>query len=45
MPNYDLLRQNPFFLDDEHVAWVKDTLENMTKEEKIGHLFCFANYG
>lgn len=45
MPNYDLLRQNPFFLDDEHVAWVKNTLENMTKEEKIGHLFCFANYG
>ncbi|WP_018750144.1 glycoside hydrolase family 3 protein [Paenibacillus sanguinis] len=31
---------NPFFLSDEDIAWVKDTLANMTVEEKMGQLFC-----
>ncbi|MCD7744256.1 MAG: glycoside hydrolase family 3 protein [Lachnospiraceae bacterium] len=34
------LRANPFFLDDEGVKWVNDTLASMTDEEKIGQLFC-----
>ncbi len=31
---------NPFFLDDEACAWVFDTLEGMTQEEKMGQVFC-----
>lgn len=34
------LRQNPFYLDEEAVAWVYNTLKEMTLEEKIGQLFC-----
>ncbi len=34
------LKANPFFLDDEACAWVNDTLDSMTLEEKIGQLFC-----
>lgn len=30
---------NPFFLDDEAIEWVKNTIKNMTLEEKIGQLF------
>ncbi len=33
------LNESPFFLDDEAVAWVRDTIANMTVEEKIGQLF------
>lgn len=34
------MKTNPFFLDDEGVAWVEDTLASMTVEEKVGQLFC-----
>ncbi|MCD7956322.1 MAG: glycoside hydrolase family 3 protein [Lachnospiraceae bacterium] len=34
------LKANPFFLDEEGVKWVEDTLASMTEEEKIGQLFC-----
>ena len=30
------LKAAPFNLDDEAVAWVRDTIANMTLEEKIG---------
>ena len=33
------LRAKPYFLDDEGVAWVKDTIAAMTAEEKVGQLF------
>lgn len=33
------LRAKPFFLDDEGVRWVRDTIAGMTVEEKIGQLF------
>lgn len=33
------LKANPFFLNDEDIKWVQDTIENMTIEEKIGQLF------
>lgn len=33
------LTAKPFNLDDEAVAWVNDTIEQMTDEEKIGQLF------
>ncbi|MDY8025488.1 glycoside hydrolase family 3 protein [Paenibacillus polymyxa] len=31
---------NPFFLSDQDISWIEDTLSNMTVEEKIGQLFC-----
>ena len=33
------LTAKPFNLDDEAVAWVNDTIEQMTDEQKIGQLF------
>ncbi len=33
------LKGKPFYLDDEGVKWVMDTIESMTVEEKIGQLF------
>lgn len=34
------LRAKPFYLNDEQVAWVEKTWEEMTLDEKIGQLFC-----
>lgn len=34
------LKGNPFFLNDEAIAWVNDTLAGMSVEEKCGQLFC-----
>lgn len=34
------LKANPFYLSDKDVGWVESTLAGMTKEEKIGQLFC-----
>ena len=34
------LREKPFYLDDEGVKWVEETLQRMTLEEKVGQLFC-----
>ncbi|MDO5678043.1 MAG: glycoside hydrolase family 3 N-terminal domain-containing protein [Propionibacteriaceae bacterium] len=33
------LKAQPFNLDDDGVAWVEQTIANMTDEEKIGQLF------
>jgi len=33
------LKAKPYFLDDEGVRWVKETIASMTIEEKIGQLF------
>ena len=35
-----MLREKPFCLNDEAVAWVEGTLAGMTLEEKVGQLFC-----
>ena len=37
---YDKIRKKPFYLNDEDVAWVKETLARMTLEDKAGQLFC-----
>lgn len=40
------LRAKPFCLTDEDIAWVNDTLADMTDEEKIGQLFipiCYSS--
>ena len=33
------LKEKPFYLDDEGVRWVQETIAGMTLEEKIGQLF------
>ena len=33
------LREKPFYLDDEGVKWVEETLASMTLDEKVGQLF------
>lgn len=34
------LKGKPFYLEDEAVRWVEETLEGMTDKEKVGQLFC-----
>jgi len=34
------LTEKPFFLSDKEIAWVENTLSEMTMEEKIGQVFC-----
>ena len=34
------MKQKPFYLSDEDIAWVQQTLLGMTEEEKIGQIFC-----
>jgi len=33
------LKEKPFYLSDEKIRWVEDTIASMTLEEKIGQLF------
>ena len=33
------LRAKPFYLNDEEIAWVENTIAGMTLEEKLGQLF------
>ena len=33
------LKEKPYYLDDEAISWVENTLEAMTIEEKIGQIF------
>lgn len=34
------LKGNPFFLTEEQIQWVEDTLSSMTLAEKLGQVFC-----
>lgn len=34
------LNKNPFYLDKDDIKWVKDTLESLSTEEKLGQLLC-----
>jgi len=34
------LSEKPFYLKPEQAEWVKNTLDGMTNEEKVGQLFC-----
>lgn len=34
------LKTKPFYLDEEGIRWVSETLASMSDEEKIGQLFC-----
>ena len=33
------LKQRPYYLSDEDIAWVESTIAGMTDEEKVGQLF------
>ena len=33
------LRAKPYYLNDEDIAWVENTIAGMTDEEKVGQLF------
>ncbi|WP_107996103.1 glycoside hydrolase family 3 protein [Trichococcus paludicola] len=34
------LTEKPFFLSDDQITWVENTVSEMTMEEKIGQIFC-----
>jgi len=36
----DSMRNAPFNLDDQGIAWVESTLAGMTTKDKVGQLFC-----
>lgn len=38
------LKAKPYYLDDEAIAWVEETIAGMTVEEKIGQLFISHNH-
>ena len=38
--NYEILKKTPFSLNEEKLSWVRNTIENMNEEEKIGQIFC-----
>ena len=33
------LKAKPFYLNDERIQWVEDTIAGMTLDEKLGQLF------
>ena len=35
-----MLKEKPFYLSDEQIQWVDQTLKSMSLEEKVGQLFC-----
>ncbi len=43
MLNFKILKETPFCLGDAQANWVKETIENMTEEQKIGQIFCPIN--
>ena len=38
------LKAKPFYLKDEDIKWVEDTIAGMTDEEKLAQLFCLIAY-
>ena len=32
------LKEKPFYLNDEQIKWVDETIANMSEDEKIGQL-------
>lgn len=35
------LRKKPFYLNDEEIKWVEDTLASLSTKQKLGQLFIF----
>ena len=38
------LKARPFYLNDDQITWVNQTLASLTLEEKVGQLFCPIGY-
>jgi beta-N-acetylhexosaminidase len=38
--NFTHLKNKPFFLSDEAIKWVEETLQSLSLKEKVGQLFC-----
>ena len=38
------LKAKPFYLNDEDIKWVNDTLAAMSDDEKLAQLFCLIAY-
>ena len=38
------LKARPFYLNDEQIRWVEETLSSMTLREKVGQVFCPMGY-
>ena len=38
------LKAKPFYLKDEDIKWVEDTLKGMSEDEKLAQLFCLIAY-
>ena len=38
------LKEKPFYLNENQIRWVNDTLSSMSEDEKIGQLFSFVTY-
>jgi beta-N-acetylhexosaminidase len=45
MPHFSHLRQAPFNLNDAAIAWVRETLESMSPDQKAGQLFVHNSMG
>ena len=39
------LKANPFFLSEEDIEWVEETIASLTLEEKAGQAFCPLGMG
>ena len=44
MISKESLKAKPFYLNDDDIKWVYETLDSMTVEDKIHHLFCLITY-
>lgn len=38
------LKEKPFYLNDEDIRWVEETLNSMSEEDRIRQLFCLITY-
>ena len=37
--NYEILKNAPYSLNEDQLSWVRNAIENMNEEEKIGQIF------
>ena len=40
----ELLREKPFYLNDEQIRWVEQTLAGLSTEQKLRQMFCSIAY-
>ena len=38
------LKAKPFYLSEDDIKWVEDTLSSMSTEDKLHQLFCLVTY-